>query len=109
MQVLVLSWQRIGMIFHFYTLNWSLFCKAITTYLAQNDIITLGNIKEFAKIATPYWSLDVPNGCLVVLPSNLFLRGRQQFSRFKIDIYDSDFNIFPIMLLRQLNFGILSV
>lgn len=49
-RILGLFCQVRGMIFHFYTLTWSLFCKAIT--LLQNDMITLGNIKSFVKVAT---------------------------------------------------------
>ena len=48
--------------------------------------------------------------CLVVWSSNLCLRGIQGFSRIKIDIYNQCLwsIFFLILLLRQLNFGVLS-
>ena len=60
-------------------------------------------------ISSRFWVLKFAlNGCLVVWPSNPCLQGIQQFSGLKFDIYDQWFKIFPIMLLRQLDFGVLS-
>ena len=49
------------------------------------------------------------NGCLVVWPSKLCLRGIQKFQNSKSTFIFSDFRIFPKMFLRQLDFDVLSV
>ena len=50
----------------------------------------------------------LPKGCSAVLPSNLCLRGIQQFQDSKSLFIISDFKIFTKMFLRQLNFRVLS-
>ena len=49
------------------------------------------------------------NGCFVVLPSNLYLGKLNNVQDSKSIFMISDFKIFPIILLRQLNFGVLLV
>ena len=56
-----------------------------------------------------FWCLKLFNGSLVIWQNKLCLRERQYFSRFKIVIYDQWFWIFPLMILRPLKCGILSV
>ena len=56
-----------------------------------------------------FWGSKLLNSCFVVWSSNLCLRGKQSLSRFKSIFMSSDFKIFPIMILRQLNCGVLSV
>ena len=46
------------------------------------------------------------NGSLVVWPSNLYCKECSNFQDSKSIFMISDFNIFPIIFLRQLNFGI---
>ena len=65
-------------------------------YYRYSFWITLFFYKQHGPRLSPQSCLNFPgfqgsellNGCLVVLPSNLCLRGIQKFSRFKIDICD---------------------
>ena len=49
------------------------------------------------------------NGCLVVLTSNLFCEECSNFQDLKLIFLIRDFKRFPKKLLRELNFGVLSV
>ena len=49
------------------------------------------------------------NGSLVVWPSNLYCKEYSNFQYSKLISMISDFKIFPIILLRQLNFGVFLV
>ena len=49
------------------------------------------------------------NGSLVVWPSNLYCKEYSNFQYSKSIFMISDFKIFPIILLRQLNFGVFLV
>ena len=49
------------------------------------------------------------NGFLVVWPSNLYCKEYSNFQDSKSIFMISDFKIFPIILLRQLNFGVFLV
>ena len=51
------------------------------------------------------WGSKLLNGCSVVWSSNICLPGMQ--NKIKINIYNDWFKVFSIMLLRQLNFGVL--
>ena len=59
-------------------MKYLLFCKQLGPVLSPLSWL---NFQGF-------WSSELLNGCLVVLPSNLCLRGIQKLSGFKIDIYD---------------------
>ena len=52
-----------------------------------------------------FWGSKLLNGCFVVWPSNLCLRGIQFFQYSKSMLMISDFKIFPTMLLKQFDFG----
>ena len=56
-----------------------------------------------------FWGSELLNGCLVVWLETYVYEEYSNFQESKSIFMISDFEIFPKMLLRQLNFGVLLV
>ena len=80
-----------------------------------NDNYTYYFYKQLGSSLSPqsylyfkgFWGSKLCNGCLVVWSNKLCLRGMQKFSGLKLIFIFSDFKSFPVVLLSQLNCGLL--
>ena len=86
-------------IFSFHKQNTLFFYKRLGSDLCPQSCLYFQSFRDSRLL----------NGCLVVSPSNLFREEYNNFQDSKSIFMISDFKIFPIMLLRQLNCGVLSV
>ena len=79
------------------SLYYTFFCKQLGSGLSPQNCVCFQG----------FWGSKLLNGCLVVWPSIYISEEYSNFQDSKLIFMIVDFKISPVMLLRQLNFGVL--